>query len=373
MSTVAIYADAVSTANKETLRYGVIGTGMMGIEHIRNLMQLPDTEIVAICDSNEKSLNRAASLLGNDALLQFSDHRDLLAVEDIDVVVIATPNHHHVEVLLDALETPFHILVEKPLCTTVSDCVRVIEKESLVGYRNRVVWVGLEYRYMPSTTELLRRLEQGEAGSVKMVSIREHRFPFLRKVNDWNRFNRNTGGTLVEKCCHFFDLMCLVAKSQPSQVFASGAQSVNHLDESYGGLVPDILDNAFVVVDFENGVRGHLDLCMFAEASRNEQELCVVGDVGKIEAMVTESIIRIGLRQDGVGKISEYPVEMTAPYAGFHHGASFMEHVHMQECVRNARAAEVSLRDGLRSVAIGEAAHRSIVENRVVKMSEVKS
>jgi predicted dehydrogenase len=64
---------------------------------------------------------------------------------------------------------------------------------------------------------------------------------------------------------------------------------------------------------------------------------------------------------------------MTAPYAGFHHGASFMEHVHMQECVRNARAAEVSLRDGLRSVAIGEAAHRSIVENRVVKMSEVMS
>jgi len=45
----------------------------------------------------------------------------------------------------------------------------------------------------------------------------------------------------------------------------------------------------------------------------------------------------------------------------------------MQECVRNDRAAEVSLRDGLRSVAIGEAAHRSIVENRVVKMSEVKS
>ncbi len=92
---------------------------------------------------------------------------------------------------------------------------------------------------------------------MKMVAIREHRFPFLVKVGDWNRFNRNTGGTLVEKCCHFFDLMRLVAGAEPVSVLASGAQDVNHLDERYNGEVPDILDNAYVIVDFANGVRGH--------------------------------------------------------------------------------------------------------------------
>lgn len=46
--------------------------------------------------------------------------------------------------------------------------------------------------------------------------------------------------------------------------------------------MPDILDNAYVVVDYENGARGMLDLCMFAEGSRNEQEICVVGDKGKV-------------------------------------------------------------------------------------------
>ncbi len=46
--------------------------------------------------------------------------------------------------------------------------------------------------------------------------------------------------------------------------------------------MPDILDNAYVVVDYENGARGMLDLCMFAEGSRNEQEICVVGDIGKV-------------------------------------------------------------------------------------------
>jgi hypothetical protein len=51
-----------------------------------------------------------------------------------------------------------------------------------------------------------------------MLSIREHRFPFLTKVGDWNRFSENTGGTMVEKCCHFFDLMRLITRSEAVRV-----------------------------------------------------------------------------------------------------------------------------------------------------------
>jgi len=62
----------------------------------------------------------------------------------------------------------------------------------------------MEYRYMPPIAELIRQVHAQEAtGPAVMLSIREHRYPFLHKVGDWNRFNRNTGGTLVEKCCHF--------------------------------------------------------------------------------------------------------------------------------------------------------------------------
>ena len=100
-----------------------------------------------------------------------------------------------------------------------------------------LVQVGLEYRYIPAVAELLARLRQNAVGRIRMVAIREHRFPFLVKVNNWNRFNKNTGGTLVEKCCHFFDLMTLIANSTPVRVMASGAQNVNHLDERYDGKV----------------------------------------------------------------------------------------------------------------------------------------
>ena len=110
-----------------------------------------------------------------------------------------------------------------------------------------------------------------------MLTIREHRYPFLDKVGDWNRFNRNTGGTFVEKCCHFFDLMRLILKSDPVRVMASGGQAVNHLDERYDGGAPDIWDHGYVLVDFANGARAMLELCMFAEGSRYQEEISAVG------------------------------------------------------------------------------------------------
>ena len=133
-----------------------------------------------------------------------------------------------------------------------------------------------------------------------MLSIREHRFPFLQKVDDWNRFNKNTGGTLVEKCCHFFDLMRRIIGSEPVRVMASAGRDVNHLDESYNGDVPDILDNAYVIFDFKNGARALLDLCMFAEASRHNEELCAIGETGKVECLLPQNIV--GAARAVIGK-----------------------------------------------------------------------
>jgi predicted dehydrogenase len=357
----------------QILKYAIIGSGMMGLEHIRNLCEIPNTQIVAVCDPHTPSLEKARRALNRiEGVRYFANFKDLLANCIADVVVIATPNHTHAQIVSEVLLTGKHLLIEKPLCTTVSDCEKLISQQANGTFENQVVWVGLEYRYMAPTARVLQEIDKGTVGAVKMISIREHRYPFLEKVDDWNRFNANTGGTLVEKCCHFFDLMCLVAKSRPISVMASGSQDVNHLNEKYDGKVPDILDNAYVIVNFENGVRGLLDLCMFAEASKNEQEISVVGDKGKIEAMISESVVRIGKRKDGYGSFQEFPIALDQKVVkGFHHGASFVEHMQLQTAVRGGRKAEVGLQEGLISVAIGQAAHLSIEEGRLVLISEV--
>ena len=352
----------------DEIRYGVIGTGMMGLEHINNVNAIDGARVVAISDPDPQSRKFGRNTARIDDSMVFADHRDLLAAEVCDAVVLVSPNHTHADIMEDILAyEDLHVMVEKPLGTSVSECRRILKAAE--GHKG-VVWMGLEYRYKPPIEALIHEVRAGAVGNIKMIFIREHRFPFLPKVGDWNRFNRFTGGTLVEKCCHFFDLMTVIAESKPVRVYGSGAQDVNHLQERYGGEIPDLLDNAFVTVDFENGVRAMLDLCMFAEGSRNEQELAVTGDVGKVESFVPEAVMRVGRRAERT--VIEQPVsDEHVAYAGLHEGASYLEHVDFVEAIRSGEPPKVTLEDGLLAVAVGEAGHRSIEEGRPVMMSEV--
>lgn len=369
------------------IRYGVIGTGMMGVEHILNINALEETSVTAIADTDENSRLEGLNASG-DSTAVYEDYRDLLADESVDAVVVATPNFTHIDVMRGVITSGKHILCEKPLCITAAECQTLIAESD--GY-DGVIWVGLEYRYMPAVEALIKEVRDGYVGDPKMVAIREHRFPFLVKVGDWNRFSANTGGTLVEKTCHYFDLMNLILDERPRQVFASGAQDVNHLDETYDGKQSDILDNAFVIVDYPSGKRALLDLCMFAEATRDQEELSVVGDKGKLDARIPTSELHLGTRSGegipDIGKVETRKITNDSiQHIGLHHGASYLEHVDFATAVRAHRSAGggaagaaavdnlgtlVSLEDGLWSVAMGEAAHLSIAENRPVSLSEI--
>jgi predicted dehydrogenase len=205
-----------------------------------------------------------------------------------------------------------------------------------------------------------------------MLAIREHRFPFLPKVGNWNRFSRNTGGTLVEKCCHFFDLMRLIVGARPVRVYASGAMDVNHQDERYDGERPDILDNAYAVVDFDDGARALLDLCMFAEGSRNQEEIAATGDRGKVECFVPESSVVIGRRsRPREVETIPVPVEERLLRAGFHHGSTWYQHMAFRRAVIEGRPPEVSVSDGLWAVAMGAAGEISAAEHRPVALAEL--
>ena len=186
------------------IRYGVIGTGMMGIEHINNLLHLDGVEVTAVADPHGPSIDAARAAVGDPSLPAFEDHVGIASSGLCDALVLVTPNFTHADILVDLLANDHHLLVEKPLATTVEDCRRVL---AAAEGRDALTWMGLEYRYMPPVAALIEEVRAGTAGTLRMLHVREHRFPFLPKVDDWNRFSENTGGTLVEKACHFFDLM----------------------------------------------------------------------------------------------------------------------------------------------------------------------
>ena len=354
------------------LRYGLVGTGMMGVEHIRNVAITPGADIVALADPVASSLDMARAALGGAGEVQVFEHVEALAKADLDAVIVASPNHTHRAVLEPLFDAGLHILCEKPLATTIDDA-RWILDHSLRG--GRVFWTAMEYRYMPPAAAFIRQIHEGRVGRLRMLSMREHRFPFLQKVGDWNRFAHNTGGTMVEKCCHFFDLMRFMTQSEAIRVYCSGAMDVNHVDERYEGATPDIIDNSYTTVDFANGVRAMLDLSMFADGAEDQEELVAVGDEARLDCLIpTGDLVfspRVGFARPKRVTREHVAVEAHALAAGHHHGATYYQHQKFLAAVRGEGPVEVTAHDGLMAVAIGTAAEISAREHRVVEMSEL--
>jgi predicted dehydrogenase len=364
-----------------TIHYGIIGCGMMGQEHLHNIALLDDTKVVGIYEPDAEMAQRAAEIAPEAQFVSSVDA--LLEIEALDCLVIASPNHCHISQLEHvAAKRPLPVLIEKPLFTDPDDFARI---EALRENYPAPIWVAMEYRYMPPIAALLDSAD-AVTGGVQMLTIREHRFPFLEKVGDWNRFNAKTGGTFVEKCCHFFDLMRLILKSEPVRVMASAGQAVNHLDESYDGQTPDILDHGYVIVDFASGARAMLELCMFAEGARYQEEISVVGPNGKVEALVPgpgrfwpEHLgeapvpqLILSPRAPKGPVTQDIPVDAELLAAGDHNGSTFYQHQGFLELVRGTRSGpDVSLMDGAIAVKMGQAAQHSAATGQAVSLQAI--
>ena len=167
--------------------------------------------------------------------------------------------------------------------------------------------------------------------------------------------------------------MRLLTQSEPTRVYASASVAHNHLDEQYPQGTPDILDNAYVVVDFESGQRAMLELCMFAEGARYQEEISVVGPNAKVECFVpgpgrfwpehlgappTPLLVLSPRHPKGPSEL-EVPVDPAALAAGDHNGSTFYQHQKFQAVVQGRGQLEVSLHDGLAAVRMGLAAQES--------------
>jgi myo-inositol 2-dehydrogenase / D-chiro-inositol 1-dehydrogenase len=165
--------------------------------------------------------------------------------------------------------------------------------------------------------------------------------------------------------------MRLIVKAKPVRVYCSGAMDVNHLDERYDGKVPDIIDNSYTVVDFDNGVRAMLDLCMFAEGSKNQEEITAVGDTGKLEVFIPDGDLVFSPRSPKKPVTTHVAVDDTALKAGTHHGASYYQHQAFLRAVLRGGPVEVTADDGYWAVIMGMAAEISAREKRAVAISEL--
>lgn len=161
------FAAAQGAADK--LRVGVIGCGGRGVgAHIATLQKLKETEKVevnAVCDVFDKRAQQAARLTGGKP---YQDYRQLLANKDVDVVVIATPDHLHAQMAIDAASAGKHVYVEKPMTHTVEEAQRVVAKIKETGVK---LQVGVQGMCDDSYETAYKYVKAGTLGKVVIAQI----------------------------------------------------------------------------------------------------------------------------------------------------------------------------------------------------------
>jgi predicted dehydrogenase len=360
-------------------KFNVIGCGLNGNEHIYVTMLEGRAMIHGIFDENPGSI-----MLAQKTFAGFNTGQDLATYDSLeaacndpaaDALIITTPNYTHLEVLHVAMSSRKHIFLEKPMATTIEDAQAILQ---IAKDYPAILQIGLQYRYKAMYVEAIyEALERKSIGDIKMVNIIEHRLPFLDKVKQWNKFSKYSGGTLVEKCCHYFDLLNMFAQAKPISVFATGSMAVNFKEFEYNGEKSDIIDNAVVSVDYENGVRASFNLCMFAPMFYEELTLC--GDEGYLKAYEKEDFLPVPRPKtylevlSGESKPSRICNPCYPPHieGSGHNGSTFFEHVNFIDNIEGQPTNTATVEEGFWSVVVGIAAEESVKTGKVVMMDEL--
>lgn len=357
-------------------KFNLIGAGLNGQEHIANTFLEGRAEIVGVYDPNPGSVAAAKTAVSQFSARQVAVYESLSdACQDsaVDGLIISTPNYTHLEVVKEAIKSGKHIFVEKPMATTVPDAFEMMQ---IASEYPAVFQIGLQYRFKAMYSEAIyEALTRRSIGDIKLISILEHRIPFLDKVNQWNKFSEFSGGTLVEKCCHYFDLFNLFAQSRPKTVYASAGQAVNFVEFEYNARKSDIFDHALVVIEYENGVRANFNLCMFAPMVYEELILC--GDDGRIKGFEYESFhangtsntqLEVTLGEDKPSRLT-IPTYPTAISKSGHHGSTFIEHVNFVDNIEGKPTDTATAEEGFWSIVIGAAAQASSERGQIVEIA----
>ncbi|MFI5585431.1 Gfo/Idh/MocA family protein [Amycolatopsis sp. NPDC051758] len=203
-------------------RHAIVGLGSRAQLFAKALAGSPRAELVAFCDHNETRMRVHNDWLGTSVPgYRPEDFAAMLAKERVDVVVVCTPDHTHADYVVAALRAGCDVVTEKPMTTDVDGARRILAARRETGHAVRVAF---NYRYNPvhrRVRELLAAGTIGEIGSVEFSWLLDtaHGADYFRR---WHREKDRSGGLLVHKSGHHFDLVNWWLGSGPETVFALG-------------------------------------------------------------------------------------------------------------------------------------------------------
>lgn len=208
------------------MKIGVVGLGFR-LAYIARIFneRVPDVSFVAYADPSPAGLPYMKEH-NVPAGQQYDRLEDMLKNEQLDLLMIGSPNHLHLDHIRQGLEAGLKLFSEKPVVTTEEDTMALLELINQHGGDTDRVMVGLVLRYSPLYKDLIADVRSGLLGTITSIEASEHIAPYHGAffMRDWRRYERYSGSFMLEKCCHDLDLYQGVAGARPLRVASFGGR-----------------------------------------------------------------------------------------------------------------------------------------------------
>lgn len=396
------------------LKFGVIGAGSRGVACFGEIIKKnPEAELVALCDPNSVRMEEAAKILGIP-LKFYSNVTDMIKKEQLDAVVITSPDHYHEDNAVEALSCGVNVLIDKPLATTVTGCRNIIDAAEKAG---KIIMIGFNLRHNAVLKRLKSIVSEGKLGDVFLLENREFYDGGRTYMSRWNRSYKECGGLWIHKGSHDFDVFqWLLDFPKPVKVSAFAGINVFNPEHipfkvepatkvgptchqcAYGDICPDKYnieniqnspwkdeavavdgyskdlcmymsdkdnhDNGIAIVEYENGTRASHMECFVTPIS--DRLYTLVGTLGQAEASLTNRVIKVRPRWSQEVITYEIPEE-----TGGHGGADPKLVDYFIKVLKGELPNGSTAEHGMWSTAVGQAAEIARRENRVVEVKEL--
>jgi len=344
-----------------SLKFGFIGVGAMGRSHMDLFHCQSNGRAVAtaICSRNPDNIAKAKEFAPD---VEVFDDESKLIQADLDVVVVSSPNSTHVKLAGEVIAAGKHLFLEKSCGITLAECD---ELERISAGTDRVIMIGHELRYSAFFRKIKELVDAGEIGRPRMAWTKEFRGPFQPKSGNWIQNKTMSGGLMVDKNCHHFDMMNWWLDAKPKRVAAFGGLAVTKVVE------PEVQVNDYssVNIEYDNGAVGTLQVSMFARDFPNEDlEMGIVGESGVLQTRISGIEILQWKRGMDEGEPIVHEVDAKAGTGWCGHLGFAEIHEAFLDAIIEGKAHLTSVEECVPGTRIAIAAEQSVASGQIVTL-----
>ncbi len=376
----------------DMLRVGLYGAGPRALSYLKNVSadRLRNVEICGVIESSADALRNLAALRPEAALARRCSSLDELLSESPDILIIGVPNSLHAQAAQSAFRHGVPItLLEKPVAISLEECAELWRTFKECGEPE--VMVGFALRYSSFFLALERVVESGRLGDLLTVDADELVSLSTTALfyKGWRRDSAVSGGFLVEKCCHDFDLLRSLTRSHVKSVFsvhkkthlASGTVRRHAwLDEALrakaGGseslydLTTDNPDHQSVMIEWESGITTCFSVAL--AQSRNTRRFRISGSMGTVEIDAEREVMHTDFITGYTTPPERHTEQIETDPSAHHGGDRFITEALWKRGFGGENLCRAGLRDGIEAVIIALAAQKSAETGGPVEVAPLR-